>query len=88
MCTSNQLQVIDMTEICCDLGTKDPSCTTSVDSPILNILRVTPHQVAEWTFVGNLNAPIDGSNLIDSLDLWAESAMDTHDLSVDDSTQR
>lgn len=68
MGTGNQLQTVDVAEIVGDLRPKHPSSTTSVDGPVLDILRVRPHQVAERTLMGDLDLTVDGPHLVDSLD--------------------
>ena len=70
MSTSDQLQPIDMAEVVSNLRAEDPPSPSCIDRPILNIFRIRPHQIAERTLVGYLNLTIDGSDLINGLDLW------------------
>lgn len=77
--TSYQLKSVDVAEIIGHLRTEDPARTSRVNCPILNILGVRPHQVAEWTLMRDLDPPVDGSNLIDRLDFGTEPTVNTED---------
>ena len=76
-----------MIEVVGHLGAENPACTSGVDGPVLDILGVGPHQIGEGSFVGNLDFPIDGSDLIDGLDFGAEPSVDAESLSVDDGSE-
>lgn len=80
MGTSNQLQTVDMAEIVGYLRSEHPSSTTGVDSPVLDILRVRPHQVAERTLMRDFDLTVDSPDLVDSFDFGRESSMHTEDL--------
>ena len=84
MGTGDQLEVIDVVELGCDLGAEKPSSTSGGDSPGVDVLGVGPHQIAERPFVRDLNLAIDCPDLVDGLDLRAESAVHAEDLAVDD----
>jgi hypothetical protein len=47
------------THPCCDSRSKQPTCSTGTNSPCLNLLRVTPHKIAESTFMGNFTIAIN-----------------------------
>ena len=79
MGTGNEFQSVYVAEIVGNLGPEDPTCTTGVDGPVLDVLRVGPHQVAERTLVGDLDLTVDGADLVDGLDLGAESSMNAED---------
>ena len=77
-----QLQSVDVTKIIGDFRAEDPACSSSVDCPVFDVLRVRPHQIAEGAFMGNLNLAVDGSNLVDGLDFRAESSVHAKDLAL------
>ena len=85
MSTGDQVDVVDVVEFGRDLGSEQPSSTSRRHSPSLNVLRIGPHEVAEWSFVWNLHSSVDKSHLIDGLELWWESAVDAENLSFDNS---
>lgn len=82
MGSGDQLNTVDMTEVVSDFWAKYPSCSSGVDSPVFNVLRVGPHEVAEGAFVWDFDLPVDGSDLVNSLDLGAEASVDTEGFSV------
>lgn len=84
----NQVQAIDMAEITGHFGAEYPSCSSGVDCPVLDVFGVGPHEITERTLVRDLNSPVDGSDLVDGLDLWGEAAVDAQDLAVNDCSQR
>ena len=85
MSTRDQVDVVDVVEFGRDFGSEQPSSSSRRHSPSLNVLRVGPHEVAEWSFVGNFHSSVDKSHLIDGLDLWGESSVDAENLSFDNS---
>ena len=70
MGTSNQVEVVDVVEFRCDLGSEKPSRASRGECPGVNLLRVGPHQVAERTFVRNLHSSFEEADLVESLDVW------------------
>jgi hypothetical protein len=72
-----------MAEVSSNFGSEHPPSTSGVNGPILDVLWVAPHQIAEGAFVRDLNPSVDGPDLIDCLDLWAQPPVDAHDLPVD-----
>lgn len=85
MSTRDQVDIIDMVEFGCHLGSEQPSSTARGHSPSLDVLGIGPHEVAEGSFVGNFHPSVDESHLIDGLDLWGESSVDAENLAFDDS---
>lgn len=83
MSTCDQVDVIDVVEFGCHLGSEQPSSASRRHSPSLNVLGVGPHEVAEWSFVRNFHPSIDKSHLIDGLDLWGEASVDAENLAFD-----
>lgn len=74
-----QLQAIDVAEIIGDFGSEHPAGSSRIDSPILNIFRIRPHQITERALMRDLNLSVDGSHLIDRFDLWTQPSMDAED---------
>jgi hypothetical protein len=68
MSPCNQCQPINVTEIVSYLWSKHPTRTPSIDCPIFDIFRVRPHQIAEWTFMGNFYFSVNCSNLVNGFD--------------------
>ena len=85
--TSDELEAVDVIELGRDLVTKKPSSTTRRNGPSLNIFRVTPDQIAESTLMRNLLSTSNDTNLINGADLRAQTAMNTEDLSINDSSE-
>lgn len=83
MGTCDQIDIVDVIEFGSDLGSEEPASASRRHGPGLNVLRVGPHQVAEGALVGDLHSSVDESDLVDGLDLWGQSAMDTEHLALD-----
>jgi hypothetical protein len=77
----NQLQSVYVAEVVRHSRSEHPSRTSCVYRPVLDVLGVRPHQVAERPFVGDLDLAVDGAHLVDGLDLGAESAVHAEHLS-------
>ena len=73
----DQLQPIVVTEVIGNFWAEHPSCSSGVDGPILDILGIGPHQIAEWSLMGNLDSSVDGSDLIDCFYFWGETSVNT-----------
>ena len=84
MGAGDQLQPVYVAEVAGHLGPEDPAGASGVDGPVLDVLGVGPHQIAERPFVRDLNLAIDCPDLVDGLDLRTESAVHAEDLAVDD----
>lgn len=76
MSPGHELQVVDVIELGGDLGAEQPAGASRADRPRVNILGVRPHQIAEGALVGHLHPALNQTNLVEGLDLWAETAMD------------
>ena len=86
MSTCDQVDVVDVVEFGRDFGSEQPSSSSRRHSPSLNVLRIGPHEVAEWSFVWDFHPSVDKSHLIDGLNLWGESTVDAENLTFDNST--
>lgn len=82
MSSGNQINSVNVTEVIGDLRSKHPSSASCVDGPVFDILRIRPHQVTERTFMWDLDLSIDCSDLINGLDLRAETTMNTEGFSI------
>jgi len=87
MSTSDELQLVNMVELSCDLVTEKPASTTRRDCPSFDIFRITPDQVTESTFVRNLLSTSDNTNLIDCANLRAQATVNTEDLAIHDGSE-
>ena len=76
----DEFESVDMAEVIGNFGSEYPAGSSGVDCPVFDIFWIRPHQVAEGSFMRNLDLPIDGPHLIDGLDFGAESTMDAEDL--------
>jgi hypothetical protein len=81
--TGDGLQSVDVIELGSDLITEEPASSTRAHSPRIDILRVTPDQVTEGTFMRDLLSPRNDSDLVDGPDLGAQPSMDAEHRTVD-----
>lgn len=84
MSSSNELQTVDMVEFGRHLVTKEPASAAWGNSPGLDVLGVTPDQIAESTFMGNLLCTSHNTNLVDCTNLRAQASVDAEDFTIDD----
>jgi hypothetical protein len=82
MSTSNKLEAVDVIEFGCNLVTEEPASTARRNGPSLDILRITPDQVAKCTLMWNLLGTSDDADLINSTDLRAQSTMNAENLTI------
>lgn len=86
MRTGYEIKSVDVAEVVGDARAENPACSSSVNGPVFDIFRIAPHQIAERTFMRHLNSSVNGSNLINSLDLGAETTMNAENLAINNST--
>lgn len=72
---ADQLQLVAVHEVLCDQRSEQPARTAGTLSPCVHVFGIAPHQITEGTLVRDLDAAVDGSDLIQSLDLRAESTV-------------
>ena len=84
MGSGNQVNTVDVTKVVSDFWAEYPSCASGIDGPVLDVFGVGPHQIAEGAFMGNFNFSVNGSDLVDGLDFWTETSVNTESFSVDD----
>lgn len=65
-----------------DLCSKQPASSSRADGPRVHIFRIRPHQVAKRSFVRDLLVPLNGSDLVQGLNVWGETSVDTQDLFI------
>lgn len=82
---ADQLQVVDVDKLICDLCTKEPAGSSRADGPRVHVFGIRPHQITKCSFVRDFLVPLDGSNLVQSLDVWGETSVDTQDLFIQQS---
>ena len=66
---------------------KDVASASRAYTPALNFLRVAPHEIAHWSFMRHLLFSIDRLDLIESVDVRAQTAMHAKHLFVNDCRQ-
>lgn len=65
-----------------DFCTKQPAGTSRADGPRVHVFRIRPHEITKRSFVRDFLVPLDGSNLVQSLNVWGETSVDTQDLFI------
>ena len=84
MRTGNKLKIVDVVELGCDLRAEEPASASGPNNPSLEyVFRVRPHQVAEGSVMRNFHTAIDQIDLVQSLDLGWETAVDAKYLAFD-----
>lgn len=87
MGTRNELQAIDMIEFACDFVSEKPAGTARRNGPGVYIFRITPYQITESTFVGDLLGSGYYADLINRSDLGTQSTVNAEDLAVNNSSK-
>ena len=62
--------------------------TSRTDSPSTSVVRVTPEQVAHWSFVRYFLDSVQGADVIQGVDAGGEATVQTEDLVVNQSGER
>ena len=75
MCTSNELEPVDMIELCRYFISKQPTSASRADSPRFYILGIAPYEIAEGTLMRNFLGPSDNPNLVNGANLGAEASV-------------
>jgi hypothetical protein len=75
-----------MVELSSHLGSEQPSGTSRRHGPGLDILRIRPHEIAEWAFVRDFHSSVDKSNLINCFDFWRKTSVNTENFSLNNGT--
>ena len=63
--SANKVQSIDGVELCRDLAAKEPTSPSRADSPSLDVLGITPHEITERAIMRYFLDPLDAANLHD-----------------------
>src|SRR3954469_7660765 len=82
MSTGNQFETVNMVKLSSNFISKEPACTTRRNSPGLNILRITPYQIAKGTFVWDFLCTSNDTYLVNSADFRAQTSMYAKDLAI------
>eukprot|EP00166_Cyanidium_caldarium_P005435 ctg_660.g351 len=80
---TDQLQPVDVIELAGDARAEQPPCAAGADGPRLDVLRVTPHEVAVRAFVGYLLSSVDGADLVQRANVRRQPAVHAEDARVD-----
>ena len=83
MCSCNKLQTVDVVELGRHLVSEQPACSSGRHGPCVDVLRVTPDEIAEGAFVGNLLCSRYDANLVQRADLGRQSTVHAEHLAVD-----
>lgn len=67
---------------------EDPSCSSTVPAPSLDVFWVRPHEICQRTLVRDFLFAIQKAHLIDGGKVRRESSMDAKDVPIDDGSQR
>lgn len=87
MSSDYQRQVVEQVEVVHYFVTEDPSGSSRVATPGLDILRVRPHEVSQGAFVGDFLFSIKQSHLVDGGEVGGESSVDAEHVAVDDGSE-
>jgi hypothetical protein len=87
MSTRNQLESIDMVELRCDFIPEQPPRPTRRNSPGANVLRITPDEIAEGAFVGDLLSASNDTDLVNCADFRTQPTVDAEDFAVNDGAE-
>jgi len=85
MGSCDQVDVVDVIEFWCYFWAEQPACSSRWHCPGFDVFWIRPHQVAEWSFMWNFHSSIDKSNLVNCLDFWWQSSVNTENLALNDS---
>lgn len=78
--SGDELHPIESAKVLNDPLTKQPSRTSLVLSPSVDLFWVRPHQIAEGSLVGNFGLPVDLSNLIEGPNIRRHATMHAQNL--------
>ena len=87
MGSSDKLEAVHVIEFCGYFVPEQPSCPARRDCPGAYVFGITPYQVAESAFVGDLLRTSYDADLIKGADFGAQAAMHAEDFAVDDGAQ-
>lgn len=80
--SADEGEVVDTAEFLGDLPTEEVPSSTAVDSPVIDILGVRPHEITEGSFVWDLDLAIDGPDLVDGAHVGGEPTVHAEDSSL------
>lgn len=88
MCSCNKSQAVVVIECFRDILPKGVTSTTGRDTPAASVVGVTPEQIAHGPLVRNFLDPIERTNVVQSIDRGAQTAVQAEDLVLDKSGER
>ena len=68
--TSNQVKIIFVIKVVYFFFSKEETSSTRTYTPSTHLLRIRPHQITHWSFMGHFLLSIDCLNLIKSFNAW------------------
>ena len=77
-----------MVELLRNILAKRVAGTSGRDTPAAAIIGVGPHEIANGSLVRHLLNSIKLSDLVESVDGWRETTMETEDLALNNSGER
>ena len=80
MGSRNQFETIRVIKVLRYVLAKRKSCTSGGNTPAMSVVGVRPEQVAHGTLVGHFNLSIDLPYLLESIEVWRQSSMQTENL--------
>lgn len=80
----NRLQPIHVVKLGSDLIAKQPTRSSRAHRPRVDILRVTPHQIAKRAFMRDLLRSSHNTDLVDGSNFGRQAAVDAQDGPVHD----
>ena len=83
MGSSNQRKTIVMVERLANVLAESVPSSSRTYTPTAPIIWIRPQQVAHWPFMRHFLYPIERSDVIKSVDAWAQSTVQTENLVVD-----
>ena len=67
---------------------KRVACTSRTDSPSTSVVRITPEQIAHWSFVRYFLDSVEGADVIQCVNAGGQATVQTEDLIVNQSGER
>ena len=84
-CPPRGVVAVQSTYLCRNLVAKQPASASRADSPSVNFFRITPNEIAEGAFVGDLLRSRHNTDLVQRSDLGAQATVYAENFAVNDS---
>ncbi len=76
-----------MVELLRNILAERVASTSGRNAPAAAVIGIGPEQIADGTFVGNLLNTVELADLVEGVDRWRETSVETEDLSLNNSGQ-